>query len=169
MNNSVLAFSGNLKIGSTKSLSDLQEEKPNEFAEIVNFWDRECAKTNAENEVHSLIDSVSFDTKDEACHNQELYQELNRTFTLSNQTKTEINIQEKDFKIVENFDDFYICVDCDPMRLLENTDRLSDHFTEKSDHFNINPICFYNKFSLKIRDIGKMTHQLSKSNKRKKL
>lgn len=55
----------------------------------------------------------------------------------------------------ESYDDSYICTDCKPYKFLRNSESLFEHCQHMIDHGNINPICFYNKFSLKIEKICK--------------
>ena len=48
---------------------------------------------------------------------------------------------------------------------------MSDHLEVELEHCNINPICFYNNFSLKLKDISKTVKfaELVKSEKKKSL
>ncbi len=164
--------SESLKIGSVKSLADPINNEPEGFAEIVSLWKDEHSRRKTEHPVNSVFeendfDLISFFPNGEADQNSSDNHEVNESFSQPNQIKTESESRETDRQSeerdskTENLEDFYVCTDCDPMLLLENTDRLSDHFADYPDHFNINPICFYNQFSLKIRDIGKSSPQFT--------
>ena len=67
--------------------------------------------------------------------------------------------REKEFRtdsvpeISFDLEDCYLCLDCGN-KLLINSDKLSDHCNEFADHFDIVPICAYNKFSVKMTDLG---------------
>ena len=53
-----------------------------------------------------------------------------------------------------NTEDCYLCLDCN-LKLLFDSDQLSDHCEHFPDHVNINPLCVYNSFSLSLQDVCK--------------
>jgi len=53
-----------------------------------------------------------------------------------------------------DLEDCYLCLDCDN-KVMTDSDQLSDHCQTFSDHYNINPLCVYNSFSLQLSDVAK--------------
>ncbi len=69
----------------------------------------------------------------------------------------------------ENYDDSYVCTDCQPSKFLRNSNSLFEHCKQMIDHGNINPICFYNKFSLKVKKIELTTYRKNDSSELNRL
>ena len=59
----------------------------------------------------------------------------------------------KSVQVSNEIDDSYVCTDCEPYKFLRNSYLLFEHCQQMIDHGNINPISFYNKFSLKVENI----------------
>lgn len=59
-------------------------------------------------------------------------------------------------KIIRKKEDWFLCTDCDPPKLLFEDDSVGAHLGEFRDHFHINPAWLYSKARLILTDIKEM-------------
>ncbi len=101
--------------------------------------------------------TISFDIEDE-------FAALPKEKSVANSSPIK-SVQVSD----ENYDDSYVCTDCQPSKFLRNSNSLFEHCKQMIDHGNINPICFYNKFSLKVKKIELTTYRKNDSSELNRL